>query len=327
MRRASFLILFMILILLALACTTVNVLTPAPVNTPTPGLEVIIPYPMQTARPAPTNTPTPPSVYTPAVFPPWVADFSDPLLRRLQFQRASFGDDFPPICIDEFKEWKVCSTPEQRLNYQYPLSSLVTSIPRPTLDLQPDLQLGYSLLNSGWFFVVPESKKNPFYAHIDSGTLVLKLPEGKENKDLWVYNPHLMARNFVLQFDLEFGDTQPDDAFKFQFEQAGGEFFALDLTKNKDWAFHWGAGENEQSRTGAYEYFSVAQVRVLIIARDNQCAVYLNNVPLDYFENCRTGVAQKITPKSTTFHILGKPGYSSTLMIDNVQIWDLDKVP
>jgi hypothetical protein len=327
MRRNSFLFFLVMLILLTLACAAVDMMTPTPVMTPTE-FPVIIPHPMQTARPAPTNTPTfAPVIFTPASFPAWVADFSNPIFVALEGQRPDFQDDFPPVCIDKHKAWKICATPERRLNYQYPLSSLVTAVPRPTLDLQPDLQRGYALLNTGWFFIVPESRKNPFYAHIDSGVLVLKLPEGKEYKDLWVYNPHLMAENFVLQFDLEFGESQPQDAFKFQFEQAGGERFALELVKNKTWAFHWGSGETAESRAGAYEYFSAAQVRVLIVARGNQCAVYLNNVPLDYFENCRSDANQKITPKSATFHILGRPGYSSMIMIDNVQMWDLDKIP
>ena len=130
-----------------------------------------------------------------------------------------------------------------------------------------------------------------------------------------------------MQFDLEFGNTQPKDAFRFQFEQAGGERFALDLTKDKTWMFHWGTGEDVRSRTGIYEYFAIAQVRVLIIARGNQCAVYLNNVPLDYFENCRLNTNQKITPQSLTFHILAEPGHPSMMLIDNVLMWDLDKIP
>ena len=108
----------------------------------------------------------------------------------------------------------MCSTPEQRI---IPLSKLALATARPTLDLQPDLQNGYALLNKGWFYIVPDSSLNPFYAHIDNGTLLLKLPEGKEKRDFWVYNPKLNLKNFVLSFDFQFEETQPDDTVRFQF--------------------------------------------------------------------------------------------------------------
>lgn len=314
------------LILFTLSCTTFSVFIPTPVNTPME-LTVIIPYPIQTSHPTPTNTPVPERIFsTPAVSPPWVAEFSDPIIAIIDDLRPNFQDDFPPVCVDEYKDWKICSTPEQRLYYQSPLSELVLVTPRATLDLQPDLQNGYALLNKGWFFIVPDSAKNPFYAHINNGALLLELPEGKETKNIWVYSPHLLVRNFVLQFDLEFGETQPKDLFRFQFEQAGGERFALDLTKDKTWTFHWGTGENAQTHTGMYDYLAFPRVRVLIIAQREQCAVYLNNVPLDYVKDCRIDPNQKITLRSVTFHILAEPGHPSMLWIDNVLMWDLEKL-
>ncbi len=316
---------FAILILLMLACATLDSATPAPVNTPTE-FSVIIPHPNQTARPAPTMTSTPAQVFsTPVVFPAWVAEFSDPILVSLQSRLPDFQDDFPAICIDENHEWKVCASPEPRLNYQYPLYTLMTPIVRPTLDLQPDLQNGYALRNSGWFYVVPDSYKKLYYAHIDSGVLILRLPEGKENKDLWVYSPHIMSKNFVLEFDLEFDETQPEDGFRFQFDQGKNQSFAFELFKNKTWNFQWGALENRQSRSGVYEYLDLTRVKILVIARGTQCAVYLNDAPLDYFENCRADANQKLTQQAATFHILGAAGHSSALTIDNVKLWDLDK--
>lgn len=330
MRRTIFLFLFPVLVFFILACALLDGTPPAPVNTPTK-LAVIIPYSNQTARAMPpTRTATPaPVKSTPEVFPPWVAEFSEPILRFVETQHPVFQDDFPAICVADEPEkpqqkLKVCSTPERRLYYQDDIWSLPVTA-RPTLDLQPDLQNDYALFNSGWFFDVPGSARTPHYAYIDSGVLVLKLPEGKEQKDLRVYNTHLMSRNFVLQFDLEFEDTQPQDTFRFQFEQGQTERFAFELVKEKTWTFRWGVGADEQARTGTYEYFSIPRVRVLIIARDTTCAVYLNNAPRAYFENCRVDPNQKITQKSATFHVLAEPGNPSVMTIDNVTMWDLDK--
>ncbi|RPJ59876.1 MAG: hypothetical protein EHM12_06600 [Dehalococcoidia bacterium] len=307
-----------------------NFSTPLPTTLP---VETIPPSVIPRQPRSPTSTPmlllTPPA--TAATFPAWVADFSDPILATVQGQRPVFEDDFSAVCIDERNKWKVCSTPEQRTYYQSnegnpsSLSELPLATARPTLDLQPDLQNGYSLVNNGWFFIVPDSLKNPFYAHMENETLVLNLPQGKENRDFWVYNPKFLQRNFVLQFDLQFHATQPEDAFRFQFEQGGDESFALDLTKNKTWVFRWGMGDALQSRTGSYMN-SFEVIRILVIASDRYCAVYLNNAPLDYFENCRTDASGRLFPQSMTFHILAEPGHPSMLTIDNVKMWDLDQI-
>jgi hypothetical protein len=320
-------------IVITLACGVGNDLSiTQPVNVPIETLIVpssIIPR----LAHAPTLTPvflspTPRSF----LYPAWVADFSDPILVAVNDQRPVFADDFPSICIDEYKKWKVCSTPEQRTYYQsnesdpFSISELPLATARATLDLQPDLQNGYTLLNTGWFYLVSDNPKKPFYAQIDNGALVLSLPNGNEKNDFWVYSQHFLQKNFVIQFDIEFDESQQNDTFRFQFKQGMAESFALDLAKNKIWDFRWGSPDNLQSRSGDYEYFPRGLTRVLIIARGNQCAVYLNNVPLDYFENCRTDANIKPSMQSTTFHLLAEPGHPAVLTIDNVKMWDLDKI-
>ena len=299
-----------------------------------PPVETILPsvIPRQPRTPTPTLISLPLTSATAATFPAWVADFSDPILAAMQGQRPVFEDDFSAVCVNERNRWKACSTPEQRTYYQSnegnpsSLSELPLATARPTLDLLPDLQNGYSLVNNGWFYIIPDSLKNPFYAHMEDEALVLNLPQGKENRDFWVYNPKFLQRNFVLQFDLQFDATQPKDAFRFQFEQGGDESFALDLIKNKTWAFRWGKGDDLQSRMGSYENSSFVMIRVLVIAQGNQCGVYLDNAPLAYFENCRTDASGGLFPQSMTFHILAEPGHSSMLVIDNVKMWDLSQI-
>jgi hypothetical protein len=209
-----------------LACGVGNKFSTAtPVNTSIKTMTVI---PIITPRQVRTPVQTPIFLSpTPQVmsFPAWVTEFSDPILLALENQRPVFEDDFPSICIDEYKKWKVCATPEQRTYYQpneydpLSISELPLATARPTLDLQPDLQNGYTLLNKGWFYIISDTPQKPFYARIDNGALTLTLPQGKEKKDFWVYNPHFLYKNFALQFDLKFNETQPKDTFRFQFEQ------------------------------------------------------------------------------------------------------------
>jgi hypothetical protein len=344
MKRRIFFIFFSLFIL---ACMTVGGSTPTPVSTPT-RLEVIIPHPNQTARPAlPTRTVTPmPIRFTPEAFPAWVAEFSDPILKSLVGQYPVYRDDFPAICIVDAEfgtpfptenvpkepgprdkpRAKVCSTPEVRPAFQENMWSLPVTA-RPTLDLQPDLQNGYTLLNTGWFFDAPDTDRNPHLALIDSGALILKLPEGKINKDLQVYNPHLMSKNFVLLFELAYMTVEPNDTVRIQFNQSADENFSLDISRNKTWAFHWGPNDNQQSISGTYERFTPERIGIVVIARDTQCAAYFNHDPLVYVENCRTAALVQSSKKAVSFHLLGEPGFTSVVAVDNVALWDLDRIP
>jgi hypothetical protein len=315
---------FVSAILLTLACGMGDDLSPTlPVNAAVDTPTVRLPVPTRHVQKA---TPTP-KLFSPILqaspFPAWVTDFSDPILESLTGQQPVFEDVFSPICIDEYEEWKVCSTPEQRKSF-IPQMALATA--RPTLDLQPDLQNGYALLNKGWFYIIPDSSKNPFYAHIDNGTLLLKLPEGKEKRDLWVYNPKLNLKNFVLSFDFQFEETQPDDKVRFQFSQTADQSVALDLSKNQTWEMHWGSNADWQSTTGTFNYFAPERITVLIIMQGEACAVYLNDAPLTYLSNCRTASIVYASPQAVKFHLIAEPGHFAAVTIDNVKLWDLDKI-
>jgi hypothetical protein len=341
MKRGVF---FAISTILILACALTSGLQPPVESTPANAPTMITAYSGGAARATPTSTPSATqAAYTPAVFPRWVAEFSEPLLKSIEMQRPAFSDDFPPVCIDENRNWKTCATPESRIYFQpdhmdeYEWEQWAQTIPRPTLsiehlplatarptlDLQPDLQNGYALLNTGWFFNDPGAEKNPLYAHINNGALVLNLPEGTLRNDIAVFHSKLPRKNFALQLDLDFYETQPGDTARFEFKQGGDESFALDIAKNKTWALHWGSASNPRSRAGTYEYYALPQVRVLIIAYNTQCAVYLNSIPLEYIENCRSDLDYKITPQSAFFHLLSDAQYPAMITIDNIAVWEL----
>ena len=290
-------------IIFTLACAISNPIPALPANTPTATLTeipTITPFPTQTSTPSTLLQPTP--VTTP--FPAWVTDFSDPILVALVNQKPDFQDDFSPICIYKSFRLEMCPSSDQQLYFQD----------------------GFSVLNQGWFYIDPNSRKRPFYAHIQDEALFIKLPEGTENRDSMVYNPRLIRKNFVLNFDFQFDKTQPDATARFQFDQTADQSVALDLSKNKTWTFHWGFHNDWKSRTGTYDYFPPERINIMVIMRGKECAVYLNNVPLDYFSDCRSAPIVRSSPWAVSFHVLATPGNTAVIVIDNVKLWDLDKI-
>jgi len=192
---------------------------------------------------------------------------------------------------------------------------------------RPDFQDDFRQLNRGWFYFISGNRRGPFYAHLRDGTLFLKLPEGREHRDSMVYNPRLIRKNLVLSLDFQFEQTQPDDSVRFQFSQSADQSVALDLFKNKTWDLHWGFHNNWQSKTGTYDYLAPERIIILIIMRGDECAVYLNNDPLAYVSNCKSGSIVRSAPWAMSFHILATPGHDVIVTFDNLRLWDLDKIP
>ena len=182
-------------------------------------------------------------------------------------------------------------------------------------------------LNQGWFYLVPGSRQGPFYAHIEEGTLLIKLPEGQETRDAMVYNPKLVRRNFVLNLDFQFEETQPPDLARFQFDQSADQNVTFDLFKNKTWLLSWGPQEDRQSAAGTFDYFPPERITITIIMKEEACAVVLNDDPLAYAGDCRPAAIVRPSPWAVTFHTISAPRYPAAVTIDNLKFWDLDKVP
>lgn len=191
---------------------------------------------------------------------------------------------------------------------------------------KPDFQDEFTQqLNRGWFYFMSGSRRGPFYAHLQDGTLLVRLPEGDEKRDSMVYNPGLMRENFVMSLDFQFEPTQPADAVRFEFSQSADQSVALDLFKNKTWGLHWGHHNNWGSQTGAYDYLSPERIIILIIMRGHECAVYLNNEPLAYVSDCRTEAVVGSVPWGVSFHVLAAPGHAAVASFDNLRLWDLNE--
>jgi len=252
----------------------------------------------------PVNTPTEPVPGTPSVTPS--------VTPQPTFTTSPTGTVLPPTL--------------QAL----PFPVWVTDFSDPTLSVlsgrRPTLHDEFAGLNQGWFYFIPASRKGPFYAHMQDETLLIKLPAENENKDYWVYNPRLLRKNFVLSFDFQFEETEPADTVRFQFDQTTDQSVALDLSKNQTWALHWGDHNNWKTTTGTFDYLPPERITILIVMRDRECAVFLNDAPLTYSDTCRTGAFVRSVPWAVTFHMLAEPGHIAAVTIDNIKLWDLDKI-
>jgi hypothetical protein len=192
---------------------------------------------------------------------------------------------------------------------------------------RPDYLEEFKLPNKGWFYFVPGSRRNPYYADLTNEVLNVKLPAENEKKDVWAYSPLIHRKNFVLSFDFQFEATQPKDTVRFQFDQTKTESIALDLAKDLTWTLHYGERVDWQSITGKYEYFPPEKISVLFILQGVDCAVYLKDAPLAYLKDCRVKPSVRSVPWAVTFHVLAEPGHTAAFTIDNLKLWDLDKVP
>jgi hypothetical protein len=208
-----------------------------------------------------------------------------------------------------------------------PIPLWVTDFADPIIvavsDRKPDFQDDFAM-NRGWLNVMPGIVW-PLYAERNDGMLFLRLPEA--TKDSILYNPRINRTNFVLTLDLRFVHDQPDDTVRFQFDQSPRQSVAFDLSNNRNWNFHWGSQDNWHSLTGIYEHFPPEHMPVTIIMRGTQCAVYLNDHPLTYLNNCRTNPTFPSSKWVASFRLIRKTGNAVVVNFDDLKLWDLDKIP
>ncbi len=301
MRRTKLLFHLAGILLFTFACGAKPSLTPPSVNLES---KMLIDEPPAAPLVEFDPLPTPPFlVPTPTTFPypEWVTDFSDPILAALANQNPGFHDEFPFVCIYNFQRMDECPRPEEMLNY---------------ID-------GLSILNQGWFYRFPDSTSGPYYSDMQDEALFLRSSEGKDDRDVMIYNPRLIRENFVLRFDFQFRKTQPEDVAQIQFVQTGDESVFLDISKNKNWSL----SSPRQAVSGTFEYFPPERINVIIIMQGSECAVYFNDAPLGYLGGCRSAAVTGPYPWAVSFRMISTTKHAASAVIDNVRLWDLDEIP
>src|SRR5690349_11414481 len=130
--------------------------------------------PVSTAAPVQVPTDTRPVPTMPTAV--WTRDISTPTTSPTP----------PPSWVEDF------------------VAPVLTSLDGQVPNFQDDFAKN---LNHGWFYLIADSRRNPFQAHLEYERLLIQLPEGKEKRDSMVYNPKFVRRNLVLTFDFQFKET------------------------------------------------------------------------------------------------------------------------
>ncbi len=245
------------------------------------------PHSADTPTVKPTTTPSPAPIPTPELLPPTSEGFSVP---------AWVTDFANPI-----------------------LAALAGRV--------PDFKDDFSGHNLGWFYVIPGSRAGPYYARIQDEALLLETTDEAGRGNSMAYNPWLIRRNFVLSLDVRFGKTETKDILRFKFDQSADRSVELDLSRNEKWTIDWNLHNDQQTAAGTYDHFPPERINVVVIMQGNECAVYLDHDPLEYLKDCRPGPMVHSSPLAVSFHLLAARGSGANVVIDNVKLWDLDKIP
>lgn len=191
----------------------------------------------------------------------------------------------------------------------------------------PDFKDDFSGYNLGWFYVMPGSHAGPYYARIQDEALPLEVTEESGRGNSMAYNPWLIRRNFVLDLDVRFGATATRDVLRFKFDQSADRTVELDLSRNENWSIDWNLRNDLQNASGTYDHFPPERIDVMVIMQGSECAVYLNRDPLAYLKDCRPGPLTRPSPLAVSFHLLAARESGAEVILDNVKLWDLDKIP
>lgn len=206
-----------------------------------------------------------------------------------------------------------------------PVPQWVTDFADPILEAienqKTDFEDDFSIYR-GWYIRLLGVSGYTYAERYDE-MLLLRLPE--KTKEAIVFNPRINRNNFVLNLDLRFNHDQPNDTIRFQFSGFLNQVVLFDLSNNRNWTFQWGTQNNLESLTGLYEHFPPEHVPVTIIMLDTQCALYLNDDPLVYVDDCRTDSI--FEDWTTSFRLIRDTKNAVVINVDNLKLWDLDKIP
>lgn len=205
-----------------------------------------------------------------------------------------------------------------------PFPPWVTDFANPLLaavsNEKPSFQDDFSQYR-GWLNEM-SGVKGRLYADLQDDMLLLELPE--RTKESFAYNPRISVKNFVLTLDLRFYHGQPKDAVRIQFDHSSGQEISFEFSNNRSWEFLWGTADELNSISGIYEHFPPEHIPVTIIMEGTGCAVYLNDEPLAYSDECREEPVPSSKAWTMTLRLLRGSARAVIVNFDNLKLWDLD---
>lgn len=227
-------------------------------------------------------TPTP--ISSPTPYPKWVTDFAEPILISIDDRPPDFEDDFASI--------------KEEPGY---------------LEI---MTMSGGIGSTDWtrVFVSNEADLSEF---VSGGELHL---EAFNKKRFYLGKEQFKSKNFVLQFDfvpdIRGGDETTDIGIDFRgSESKNPDNYKLSL---EPYHHEWFIGKDISpiDRGTTFEMDPGRLTNVMLIAHENQFAVYLNQQPFTYFQD------KNFTGPSNYIY-LSSNGVTARVAIDNVKFWDL----
>jgi hypothetical protein len=199
----------------------------------------------------------------------------------------------------------------------------ITNFAEPILQITDkrtaDFQDDFSQNHHGWKYI-PYGGSKPLPATLQNGVLSMAVTStDTEQAQGWVEHPYLAGKDFILSFDFNIDQSNPQDHLTIIWF-AKTSFVTLSLQPNDTWAL----GKTTSTIDwGSYNYNSSAQNSVLIIAKDFECGIYVNNAAIAHLNGCRDNNSGRAIWISLCV-VAGR--HTAVMNIDNVKIWNLDKI-
>ena len=196
-----------------------------------------------------------------------------------------------------------------------PLPSWVTDFAEPILaaikDQTPDYQDDFSQPSPGW-----NSKDSAARIEIAEGVLTLSCEAGGNCQ---FTNPMVVwPRDFVLQIDTNLRGLNYQKAAEFAWRQDWARNSIVFSFFQDNWILSYNGSITIKS--GIYD--NLGYSHITIICRETEYAVYLNSLPLMYFNDPNSPTGNEIY-----FTLWNEPSSSSAnLEYDNLKVWNLDDI-
>ena len=187
-------------------------------------------------------------------------------------------------------------------------------------DRPPDFEDDFSTSGGDWQLFEP-------YVRIENGSLEINVPEGEtygsaQHSKMW-------ASDFVFQIDVRADVLEgvPEHVSEVDIllrEQAskGGSYSLSLYPQLAKWEIYDHVDGTQLATGSLPDFASMGQwMKIVVIARGNQFAVFINDQPISYF-------VDDTIPDGQNKLGAGSPGGGKAdVKFDNVKFWNLDNVP
>jgi hypothetical protein len=186
-------------------------------------------------------------------------------------------------------------------------------------DRRPDFEDDFSTSGSGWQLF--ES-----YVRIENSSLEISVPEGKTYGS--AQHSHMWNSDFVFQVDVRADvlERVPERVSKVDIllrEQAsvGGSYSLSLYPQLAKWEIYDHVDGTQLATGSLPDLVSMGQwMKVVVVARGNQFAVFINDQPIAYF-------VDDTIPDGQNKLGAGGGGGRAEVKFDNVKFWNLENVP